>query len=387
MNYIKSILIILFIFFLKKNIIINNINCIISYLNLKIEINKIEYFLDLCKNKSQKQIIFHNNKNPNISIISPIYNREQYIFRFIKNIEKQDFNNIELILVDDHSFDNSVKKIEAFKRNDKRIKLIKNKKNKGTLISRNLGILFSKGKYIIIPDPDDILSKKILNICYKIAEKYHYEMIRFNGYRGKGIITYNQLAKNFEKKPIYQPKLSTYLYYGNGELQRIDGFIHNKFIKKEVYIKALNKLSIFYLNLYMIYQEDLLINHIIYMTANSFYCLKEIGYYYIRNNKSITKNIIFKLKIIAIFINLKLVFEYYKNTKYERDIINVIFNIIKNDNDFNIKNNYMNFKKIYYYNDSFIIYNDIINKYLNCEYITDENKKILYDFKNYLKII
>ena len=137
----------------------------------------------------------------------------------------------------------------------------------------------------------------------------------------------------------------------------------------------------------MIYQEDLLINHIIYMTANSFYCLKEIGYYYIRNNKSITKNIIFKLKIKSFFINLKLVFEYYKNIKYERDIINVIFNIIKNDNDFNIKNNYMNFKNIYHYNDSLIIYNDIINKYLNCEYITDENKKILFNFKNYLKII
>jgi len=387
-NIKKTIIIIILVFCLQKKIFFNNIKLIISYLKLKTEINKIEYYLNFCKKKKNKKIkIFHNNKNPIISIISPIYNREQYIFRFIKNIENLNFDNIELILVDDNSFDNSVKKIETYERDDKRIKLIRNKINKGTLISRNLGILFSKGKYIIIPDPDDILSKKILNVCYKFAEKYQYEMIRFNGYMGKGILTYNHIIKNLEKKPIYQPNLSTYLYYGNGDLQRIDGFIHNKFIKKEVYIKALNKFHNFYLNIHMIYQEDLLINHIIYMTANSFLFLKTIGYYYISNHKSITKNIIFKLKLKAIFINLKLIFEYHKNTKYERDIINNIFNIIKNDKDFNNNNNYINFKNIYYYNASLIIYNDIINKYLNCKYITDENKKIFYYFKKYLKII
>ena len=212
-------------------------------------------------------------------------------------------------------------------------------------------------------------------------------MIRFNGYMGNGILTYNEIVKSLEKKPIYQPNLSTYLYYGKGDLQKIDGFIHNKFLKKEVYIKALNKIKNFYLNLHMIYQEDLLINHIIYMTANSYIYLKKIGYYYIRNHRGITKNIIFKLKIKSIFINMKLIFEYYKNTKYERDIINAIFNIIKNDNDFNIKNNYMVFKNICHHNDSLIMYNDIINKYLNCEYIADENKNILYYLKKYLGIM
>jgi glycosyltransferase involved in cell wall biosynthesis len=70
--------------------------------------------------------------------------------------------------------------VEYCQKIDERIKIIKNKKNKGTFISRNIGVLFSRGKYIVLPDPDDILSKDILNICYKYAEKYNLHLIRRN---------------------------------------------------------------------------------------------------------------------------------------------------------------------------------------------------------------
>ena len=70
--------------------------------------------------------------------------------------------------------------IKKYQKEDQRIVLIKNKENKGTLISRNIGVLKSKGDYIIIPDSDDILSNDILKECYMIAEKKRYELIRFN---------------------------------------------------------------------------------------------------------------------------------------------------------------------------------------------------------------
>ena len=57
---------------------------------------------------------------------------------------------------------------------------MKHKKNKGTLISRNNGVLKAKGEYIILPDPDDLLSKNILNSCYNLAKQYNYDIIRFN---------------------------------------------------------------------------------------------------------------------------------------------------------------------------------------------------------------
>ena len=98
-------------------------------------------------------------------------NKEKYILRFLRSIQNQFFDNIEIILLDDFSLHNSIKIIEKLQKDDERIVLIKHKNNKGTLISRINGILKSKGKYIIIPDSDDILSNDIFNNSYIIREK------------------------------------------------------------------------------------------------------------------------------------------------------------------------------------------------------------------------
>ena len=206
----------------------------------KQEAKSIEEYFNYC-NDIKKMQNFKKEKNPKISVISAIYNREKFISRFIGSVQSQSFKDIEIILVDDNSLDNSIKLIEKIKKEDKRIVLLKNKKNRGTFMSRNLGVLKSKAKYIIIPDPDDIISKDIITICYKYGEKYHYDIIRFNIYLGNGKL----LNNNFEQKsiPIYKPELSTYLYYGNDELKLIDSNIANKFIRTKVYIESLNCLN------------------------------------------------------------------------------------------------------------------------------------------------
>ena len=75
-----------------------------------------------------------NKKDPKISIISPIHNREKFILRFLRSIQNQFYDDIEIILVDDFSTDNSVKLIEKYQKEDERIILLKHKKNKGTFI-------------------------------------------------------------------------------------------------------------------------------------------------------------------------------------------------------------------------------------------------------------
>ena len=141
------------------------------------------------------------------------------------------------ILVNDCSKDKSAKIIENYSKHDKRIQLINLKRNKGTFAVRNIGILFSKGNYIILPDPDDIFSKNILKKCFEYCERNKYEMIRFIIYNGKNPdYFYNH------KKKIYQPELSIFLFYGNNELQQIDFNIYNKFIKRDVCIRALNSI-------------------------------------------------------------------------------------------------------------------------------------------------
>ena len=102
---------------------------------------------------------------PKISIISSVYNKQNYILRFLRSIQNQNIDKIEIILIDDFSEDKTISIIEHCQKEDERIILLKHKINKGTLISRNEGILFVRGIYIIIPDSDDILSSDILNQC------------------------------------------------------------------------------------------------------------------------------------------------------------------------------------------------------------------------------
>ena len=267
---------------------------------------------------------YFKNVKPKISIISAIYNKENFIIRFIRSIQSQSFNNLEMILVDDCSTDNTVKIIEKCQKVDERIILIKHYTNKGTLISRNDGIIKSKGEYIIIPDPDDILLNNILNISYIFAKKSDYDIIRFDALIGSYDLYMENLIKNIKNRPIYQPELSSLIFYGNGYLEQIDYVLWNKLIKRNLLIKTLNSINKYYLNQNMITFEDGLINFMLYKKAKSFYYLKYIGYYYLENKFSTTfnynKNNIIEKLILNNFLYLKFIFQYTNNTKYEKDI-------------------------------------------------------------------
>ena len=168
----------------------------------------------------------------------------------MRSIQNQFYDDIEIIFVDDFSTDNSVKLIEKYQKDDERILLLKHNKNKGTLITRNEGVLFSKGEYIIIPDPDDILSKDILSICYKVSKQKNLEMIRFNllDKNTNNNVFFDFYVNNLDSRVIYQPELSVYLFYGIGYLQQIDFNLNNKFIKRLAYIRALNSMNKYYLS-------------------------------------------------------------------------------------------------------------------------------------------
>ena len=237
-----------------------------------------------------------------------MYNREKYIIRLINSIRSQNFKDLEIIFIDDSSNDNSCHIIEKVQKKDENIILIKNKKNRGTFISRNLGVLISKGEYLIVPDSDDILSENIIDISYYLAKKYDFEIIRYNIYLGNKNIFLLAPFNKFENRPIYQPELSTYLFYGSGKLKYVDFNISNKFIKREAFIKALNYINKYYLTLYMLIYEDGLMNFILYRTVKSMYFKKKIGYYYIKNASSISISNSHQISETQI---LKFIFIYY----------------------------------------------------------------------------
>ena len=365
--YILKKIKIFFIIFIF--IIISQTNIKINYFKLKNQIKIVKYY------KINNQGILINKKNhlknisPKVSIISAVYNREEYILRFMRSIQNQFFDDIEIIFVDDYSYDKSVNIIERLRQSDKRIILLKNKKNRGTLISRNIGALKAKGEYLIFPDTDDILSSNIINDCYKTAKQFDYDIIRFNMYSDKKFPF--SIISNKLNKIIYQPDLRTHLIYGYGYKKLVDGIIINKFIKKNIYLITLNNISNYYLIKKMIYFEDGLMNFALHLNAKSLYLLNQIGYYYIYNDKSISHSINFDSYFSCFFTFLKFILDNTKNNKYEKDINFFILQEYTGNNDI--------LKRIKIY---LKIYEEIINSLLKIRFLNSFNKNKLKDIKN-----
>ncbi len=100
-----------------------------------------------------------------ISVIIPIYNVEKYLIECMQSLINQTFTDIEIICVDDASTDNSIKIVQAFAKQDKRIKIITHKQNSGVAIARNSGLDASTSPYIMFCDPDDYYAP---NMCEKL---------------------------------------------------------------------------------------------------------------------------------------------------------------------------------------------------------------------------
>lgn len=105
--------------------------------------------------------------NVDISIIVPIYNSEKYLKKCIDSLINQTYKNIEIILINDGSKDNSEKIIKTY--SDKRIKYISNQ-NQGIGKTRNEGIRKSTGEYIMFIDSDDYIKN---DCCEKMIKKAH----------------------------------------------------------------------------------------------------------------------------------------------------------------------------------------------------------------------
>lgn len=94
-----------------------------------------------------------------ITVVVPCYNVEKYVDKCLESIMNQTYKNLEIILVEDCSTDNTYDIIKKYPKKDKRITIIKNEKNSGLSFSRNAGIKAAKGKYISFIDSDDYITE------------------------------------------------------------------------------------------------------------------------------------------------------------------------------------------------------------------------------------
>ena len=124
----------------------------------------------------KKQLI---NYDKLISIIIPAYNAETYLNECINSVITQTYRNLEIVIINDGSTDNTLNIIKKYKSIDKRIVAI-NQNNCGVYDSRCNGVKISKGDYIIFLDADDFLTSDCVEKLYNSIIESNTDIVRCN---------------------------------------------------------------------------------------------------------------------------------------------------------------------------------------------------------------
>lgn len=114
-----------------------------------------------------------------ISVIMPVFNTEPYLKRAIDSVLHQSYQDWELLLVDDGSFDGSEKLCDIYAEKDSRIKVI-HQRNEGVSVARNIGIQYAAGEFIQFLDSDDWLDPDILQTVYDALIASGSDMVIFD---------------------------------------------------------------------------------------------------------------------------------------------------------------------------------------------------------------
>lgn len=120
--------------------------------------------------------IINQNLIPKVSVIVPIYNCEKYLKTCLDSIIKQTYSNLEIILVNDGSTDNSLQICNQIQDQDKRVQVI-NQKNQGTSAAKNAGLEVASGQYLTFVDADDWYpDSHSIELLYAMIENQHSEI-------------------------------------------------------------------------------------------------------------------------------------------------------------------------------------------------------------------
>ncbi len=175
-----------------------------------------------------------NLNAPLVSIVVPIYNMGSKLESSVVSLLKQTYNNIEIVLVDDGSKDNSLEVCNSLASRDGRITVC-HTENQGSGPARNHGIAHSKGKYIYFPDADDILNDKAIEILVNNAETNNSDVVVF-GFQSIDLSGKVVSIKKYENKLVKgtEARNRYYDYSTNERPYTIQGAPWNKFFKMDI---------------------------------------------------------------------------------------------------------------------------------------------------------
>ena len=309
------------------------------------------------------------NTEPKISVIIPIYNCENTIKSSIRSIQNQNIYNIEIILVNDYSKDDSLKIIEEMKMEDKRILIINNNKNMGTLYSRNIGVLQAKGKYIFALDNDDMfLDEDVLYTVYNEAKNNNYDIIGFKAIDSPNYDAnisqfsndhFHEHRNNFK---LHQPDLSIFPISRNNKYYQNDFHIWGKCIKAVLYKNAIYLLGKERYSIFLSWHEDTIMVIVIFKLAKSYKFIGKYGIYHLVSNHTATFTLSKDNKMFGEIFLMDIMFDFTDNNiKHKKIVADKALELSKlND----ISNNKINMYLI-----------SVLTKILKSKYISIEVKK------------
>ena len=331
---------------------------------------------------------YNKVNNPIISIILTVYNQFHCIHKSIRSIQNQSIKNLEIIIIDDCSSDNSTEIIKKYQKEDNRIIIIEHKTNKGKIKSRTDGIKKAKGKYITILDGDDaLIHKDVLKNNLYISSLGNLDVVEFKMMifmEGKLKYCCNQYPIE-TNNIIYQPELrKKFILLSNDYSIRAiqNRSICAKIIKNKIFKEVLKLVGPKYTEDYILEYEDTIFTVALFQISNSYYYFKEEGYYYSQDDKK---------EIICTKINnckpnekvikgidpikfLQFLIEKTWNNKFERRLVyHEIMSI----------NYYWNF--YYNINHHYQMVYKILDKMIQSEFLLKRQKKTLILIKNALK--
>lgn len=161
---------------------------------------------------------------PEVSVIVPVYNVKKYLEKCLKSLVEQTLINIEIIVVNDGSTDNSKEIVEKIRKQFPDKIVYVEKENGGLSDARNYGIPYAKGEYIAFFDSDDYVEKDMYKKMYEIAKKENSDMVECDFYWE---------YPNRQKEDIGQ------IYEGKKEMiEKVRVMACNKLIKREILEKT-----------------------------------------------------------------------------------------------------------------------------------------------------
>ncbi len=243
---------------------------------------------------------------PFVSIIIPIYNAENYLNRCIDSVLNQEYENFELILINDGSTDQSGKICFEYAKKDPRVFVIQ-KENKGVSESRNCGLDIAKGKYIQFLDSDDWIAPEATRMLVRSMEVFGCDMVISDFYRVSGEYM-SQKGDISENKVLSKEEFSEHMIENPADFYY--GVLWNKMYRRDIIEK--NNIR---MDESLNWCEDFLFNLEYIRHANSFYALQIPIYYYMKRKGSLASQGMNIISTIRMKIN---VFEYYN--KFYQDV-------------------------------------------------------------------